>query len=316
MHAAGDDNRTKKRLWFGLLAVLAAALLVPPVLSYPLSFSFYLMLWITMASSMNLMAGLTGYIPFGYVAFYGVGAYATAISVSKFDAPIAVGLLGAVLIGAVLSLLLAPTLRLRGIYFAMVSLAFAMIGRLMISELPEEISGGSFGLVLAPKNNPTAAYLAMLATMLAVLCVAWFISSSRLGVALRAIRDDPEVAEVLGVNVTIARLKAWITAGTFASLVGGIEAWYTNLVDPDASFSILISAKSLIFAMAGGLGTLLGPLVGASMMVWIDDFIWQRFPLLNLFFLGAVIVGLMLFMPRGIVGAAIGRWPHLRRFIP
>lgn len=269
-----------------------------------------------MASAMNLMAGFTGYIPFGFVAFYGVGAYVTAVLTSKFEVPVILALIGAGVAGITLSLLLTPTLRLRGIYFAMVSLALAMICRLMVSEIPEEISGGSFGIVLAPSNNPTAAYLTMLLTMVAALTTAWIISTSRLGVALRAIRDDPEAAEVLGVNITIARLKVWVAAGTLASLVGGIEAWYTNLVDPEASFNILISVKSLIFAMVGGLGTLLGPLVGSFVMVWIDDFLWQRFPLLNLFFLGAAIVGLMLFMPRGIVGALIARWPHLRRFIP
>ncbi|MGE4527474.1 MAG: branched-chain amino acid ABC transporter permease [Rhodospirillaceae bacterium] len=306
----------RRRVWLGMVAALAAVLLLPLLLDRPLSFCFYLMLWVTMASAVNIMAGLTGYIPFGYVAFYGVGAYVTAVLVAKFGYPVPVALFASAAAGMACSVLFAPTLRLRGIYFSMVSLALAMICRLLVSEIPEDLSGGSFGLVLGPSNSPRAAYAVMLGVMVAALAAAGRISSSRLGVALRAIRDNPMAAQVMGVDVAGVRLKAWVVAGLFPALTGGVEAWYTNLVDPDAAFNTLISAKSLIFAIAGGLGTLTGPVVGSVVMVWVDDLVWQRFPLFNLFFLGAAIVGLMLFLPHGIVGSLIARRPRLRRFIP
>jgi branched-chain amino acid transport system permease protein len=311
-----NDLRRKRIVWLVLVSILLVTVLSPLVTGGPLSFYFYVMLWVTMASAMNVMAGFTGYIPFGFVAFYGIGAYATAIGVAKLGLPPILALVLAAFAGASVSLLFSPTLRLKGIYFAMVSLALAMICKLMISEVPESISGGSFGIVLASSNNPFAAYVAMASVMAATLVAAYVISFSRLGIALRAIRDDSEAAEILGVNVGRSRLLAWLCAGTSGALVGGVEAWFTNIVDPEASFNILVSAKSLIYAMAGGLGTLSGPIVGAVSMMFIDDFIWQRFPLFNLFFLGAVIVALMLFLPRGIVGTIAAKWPNLRRFIP
>ena len=101
----------------------------------------------------------------------------------------------------------------------------------------------------------------------------------------------------------------------FPSMCGGIEAWYTNVVDTETAFDVLITARTIIYAIAGGLGTVTGPVLGVVIMVWIDELIWQRFPLLNLFVLGLVIVLLIQFMPRGIVGTLMRVRPKLRRYI-
>jgi branched-chain amino acid transport system permease protein len=150
--------------------------------------------------------------------------------------------------------------------------------------------------------------------LVALLTVTW-LARSRLGMALRAIRDDSDAAEAMGINVPRARLMAWMMAAFFPSMCGGIEAWYTNVVDTETAFDVLITAKTIIYAMAGGLGTVTGPVVGVVIMVWLDDLIWQRFPLLNLFLLGTAIVLLIQFMPRGIVGSLMQRRPKLRRYI-
>lgn len=310
------ERMYRQMIWLGVIGSLLLFLTFRPYGGVPLSFYFYLMLWITMASSMNIMAGFTGYIPFGFVAFYGIGAYVTAICISKLGLPIVLSLGIAGLVSVAFSLLLAPTLKLRGIYFAMVSLGLAMICKLMISETPESVSGGSFGLILAKSNDPSAAYLAMGVVMAGAIVTTWLIANSRLGIALRAIRDDPEAAEMLGINVAKPRLIAWMATAIFPALAGGIEAWYTNLVDPEAAFNILVSAKSLIYGMVGGLGTLVGPIIGATVMMFVDNLVWQTFPLFNLFFLGLLIVVIMLFVPRGLVGAIAMRWPNLRRYIP
>ena len=98
-------------------------------------------------------------------------------------------------------------------------------------------------------------------------------------------------------------------------MCGGIEAWYTNVVDTETAFDVLVTAKTIIYATAGGLGTVTGPVVGSVIMVLIDEVIWQQFPLFNLFFLGLIIVLLIQFMPRGIVGTVLKRWPALRRYV-
>lgn len=305
----------RNRIWYGLLFALTVWLALVPVTGGNLPFYFYLMLWITMASAFNIISGFTGYMPFGYVAFYGIGAFTTAILTKKLGVSVYFSIPVAGLAGVILSLLFAKTLKLNGIYFAIVSLALSIILRLVITNMPEEITGGSFGISLGSRAEPVKSFYFMLVTLLAALSTAAWLARSRLGKALKAIRDDSEAAAVMGINVPRARLLAWMIAAFFPAICGGIEAWYTNIVDTETAFDILITAKTIIYSIAGGLGTVTGPIVGTVIMVVLDDLIWQQFPLLNLFLLGLVIVLLIQFMPRGIVGTMMRVWPVLRRYI-
>jgi len=101
----------------------------------------------------------------------------------------------------------------------------------------------------------------------------------------------------------------------FASLCGGVQAWFTGALDPVTAFDVLITAKTVIYAMAGGLGTVTGPVVGTVILVWVDELIWRQFPVLNNFLLGFIIAVLILFMPRGIIGTIMQRYPNCRRLI-
>jgi branched-chain amino acid transport system permease protein len=312
------DTGTGLRL--GPIAPIGAAILaylaLAPWLGGNLAFHFYLMLWITMASAFNVSAGFSGYMPFGYVAFYGVGAFATAILVKKAGLAALLALPVAGLTGIALALLFAPTLRLSGIYFGIVSLALAGICRLAISNMPEALTGGSFGLQLGSRAQPVLSYYAMLCVLIAALGTILWLSRSRLGKALRAVRDDADAADIMGVNVPRVRLYGWLISAFFPALCGGVEAWYTNVVDTETAFNTLITAKTAIYALAGGLGTVSGPIVGAIAMVWLDDLIWRRLPLVNLLILGGATVALVLFFPRGIVGNVLRRKPRWRRFVP
>ncbi|RKF13589.1 branched-chain amino acid ABC transporter permease [Roseovarius spongiae] len=310
------DSRVRVMVWAGVVAALTLGFAIVPFLTDNLSFMFYMMLWIIMASAFNFVAGLAGYMPFGYVAFYGVGAYATGILYKTLEFPIPLALIGAGLTGATVGLLLAPTLRLRGVYFGIVSLALAMAAKLTISLMPADLTGGSLGLILSSANDPLAAYYAMFVVLLLLLATATWLSMSRTGTALRAIRDDQEAAAVVGVNVVSTRMKAWISAAVFPALVGGVEAWYTNAIDLESSFNLLITAKSIVYAMAGGLGYLVGPILGSGLLYGVDQLIWRQFPTLNLLLLGVIIVLLMLMLPRGIVGAFAQRFSKLRKYIP
>ena len=307
--------RIRNLLWWSVLAALVAWLAAVPLLGGSISFFFFLMLWVTMASAFNIISGFTGYMPFGYVAFYGVGAFTTAILTRKLGVPLALSIPAAGLAGVLLSLLFAPTLKLSGIYFAIVSLSLSIICRLAITNMPEAWTGGSYGIQLGARAEPVKSFYAMLAVMVACLLTVTWLARSRLGKALRAIRDDADAAEAMGVDVPRVRLYAWMLAALFPSLCGGIEAWYTNVVDAESAFNVLITAKTIIYATAGGLGTVMGPVVGAVVLVWVDELIWQRFPLLNLFLLGLAIVLLIQFMPRGIVGGLLRAYPRLRRFV-
>jgi branched-chain amino acid transport system permease protein len=315
--ALNDTRSANVRLWLagGLFLLLALVFLLLPQFTTNFSFAFYAMLWVIMASGLNIMVGFTGYLPFGYVAFYGVGAYATGICYKTLGLPVSVSILASGVTAVLLSLLFSPTLKLRGVYFGIVSLALATVCRLTIANMPSSVTGGSVGLMLTGANDPLQSYYAMLALLVLTLGSVLWLSQARLGKVLKAIRDDPEAAEVLGINVPRARLKAWMLSALFAGMVGGIEAWYTNVVDPEAAFGVLISAKSIVYAMAGGFGTVIGPVLGALALLGIDNLIWRQFPLINMLLLGAVIIGLILFLPRGIVGSLLKHKPDWRRYV-
>jgi branched-chain amino acid transport system permease protein len=314
------ERERADRIYYALAGLLGAGVIVyfacVPWIGANLAFHFYLMLWITMASGFNVAAGFSGYMPFGYVAFYGIGAFTTAILVKKLGVPVLAALPVAGLAGLVLALLFAPTLRLSGIYFAIVSLALAAICRLVITNMPEEITGGSFGLQLGSRAHPVQSFYVMMAVMVLALATILWLSRSRLGKALRATRDDADAAEMMGVNVPIVRLYGWLVAAFFPAVCGGIEAWYTNVVDTETAFNTLITAKTVIYAVAGGLGTVTGPILGAVAMVWLDELIWRQFPLLNLLILGLATIILVLFLPRGIVGTLLRKKPQWRRYVP
>ena len=307
-------GKYRKILWT-LIAFAIAFLLIVPKLPISNPFIFYMLFWITMASSFNIIYGFVGYLPFGYVMFYGVGTYITAILWSRLQIPIPLCILVSGVAGVILSILFAPTLRLKGIYFAIVNFSCAMVLRIVVSNLPDKWTGGSFGITLSHAYRPIISYYFMFFVMLLSVSVSLLLFRSRLGIALRCIRDDEAAASTLGINVGLCRLKAWILAALFPSLAGGIEAWYTAIVDPDTSFNMMITTKAIVYSMFGGLGTVAGPILGSVFMYSLDDYIWGTFPLLNLLVLGIMIVFLILFLPRGIVGSATRKWPGLREII-
>ena len=307
-------GKYRKILWT-LIAFAIAFLLIVPKLPISNPFIFYMLFWITLASSFNIIYGFVGYLPFGYVMFYGVGTYITAILWSRLQIPIPLCILVSGVAGVILSILFAPTLRLKGIYFAIVNFSCAMVLRIVVSNLPDKWTGGSFGITLSHAYRPIISYYFMFFVMLLSVSVSLLLFRSRLGIALRCIRDDEAAASTLGINVGLCRLKAWILAALFPSLAGGIEAWYTAIVDPDTSFNMMITTKAIVYSMFGGLGTVAGPILGSVFMYSLDDYIWGTFPLLNLLVLGIMIVFLILFLPRGIVGSATRKWPRLREII-
>ncbi len=305
----------RQLIWYLLIVVLVFWCITAPSRDANLSLYFSFMMWITLASSLNFIAGFAGYMPFGFVAFYGLGAYGTGIAVKVLGLPIWLGVPCGAALGVAFALLVAPSLRLAGIYFAIVSLSLAIICQRVVALLPEWLTGGSLGINLGVVADREHGYYAMVLVLVGVLVTASWLARSRLGKALKAIRDDVEAADAMGIDVARSRLKAWLLAALFASLVGGVDAWFTGAFDTQTAFDVLVTAKTVIYAMAGGLGTALGPVVGAGVLVWVDDQIWRAFPVLNNFLLGLLIVVLILFAPRGIVGSLMQRFPRLRRYV-
>ena len=271
-----------------------------PIISQ--SFLFYLMFWTGLALAINVVFGFTGYIPFGYFAFYGVGSYGFAMSYLHLNVPLPVAVLVGGAFGLVTGVVFLPMFRLEGIYFAIANFAGAYAIRIAINLTPDDLTGGATGLELASAYAPLQSYYAVLVVTVGVVLVTAWLLRSRLGVMLMAIRDDPIAAETSGINRGRIRSYAWLLSTVFAGLYGAIDAWNTAIVDPASSFDVLLSVKPLLYAIFGGPGTLLGPVLGAGSLYFVDTLIWRALPLGSYLLTGLVLMLVVLVLPRGIIG--------------
>jgi len=252
----------------------------------------------TLAQSWNIIGGYTGYPSFGNSVFYGLGGYGTAIAMLQFHLPFAAGLaLGAMLAVLFAFLLGLPVLRLRGHYFAIATLGLAEVMAAIVSNL--EIAGRNVGLVL-PLLKGDALFFELSLGLLALttLVVAW-ISRSRFGFGLVAIRENEEAAAVMGINTTLYKVLAFALCSVFTALAGGIHTYWITYLDPDSAFDISLNVKMIIMAVFGGAGTVFGPVLGAFLLSAISEVLASRITSMASLFFGLVIVAAIVFMPRG-----------------
>ncbi|MBS7812006.1 branched-chain amino acid ABC transporter permease [Roseococcus pinisoli] len=272
--------RAASRLLLG--ALVLAAVLVWPLL---IEDQFYqrvgalVMLAALSASAWNLVGGYAGQISIGHVLFFGCGAYASLLGFTWFEwAPI----LGAPF-GVAVSLLLAlvvgrPTLRLKGHYFSMATIALAELARIIVTNTP--ILGGAVGVSgpAMPRSvldlsfiSPLPYYYIFGGVLGVLLLFTWWMSRSRMGFYLRAIRGQERAARSLGVPAERYKMYALLASAGFTSLAGSLYAAMLGFVDPDSGLGILLSVKMVIAAALGGAGTLFGPLVGAAILVPLEE---------------------------------------------
>ncbi|ADP16454.1 inner-membrane translocator 37 [Achromobacter xylosoxidans A8] len=285
-----------------LLALLALAVLagVPWYGSDVLvQFGINTLLLAVLAQGWNIIGGYAGYASFGNSVFYGLGSYGVAIAMAQWELPFAAGLaLGAALAVVFAVLLGVPVLRLRGHYFAIATLALAQVMTAIVSNIG--LAGQNIGLVLQPLNNDPLFYELSLGLLtLATLTVAW-LTRSRFGFGLIAIRENEEGAAVMGVNTTLYKVEAFAISGVFSALAGGIHAYWITFLDPESAFDISLNVKMIIMAVFGGAGTVLGPVVGAFSLSAISELLSSEITSVAGLFFGAVIVAAVVLMPRGL----------------
>ncbi|CAB3848296.1 hypothetical protein LMG26858_01571 [Achromobacter anxifer] len=290
------------KAWRWLLVLLALAVLagVPWYGSDVLvQFGINTLLLAVLAQGWNIIGGYTGYASFGNSVFYGLGSYGVAIAMVQWELPFAAGLaLGVVLAVAFAVLLGLPVLRLRGHYFAIATLALAQVMTAIVSNI--SLAGQNIGLVLPPLNNDPLFYELSLGLLaLATLTVAW-LTRSRFGFGLIAIRENEEGAAVMGVNTTLYKVTAFAISGVFSALAGGIHAYWITFLDPESAFDISLNVKMIIMAVFGGAGTILGPVVGAFSLSAISELLSSEITSVAGLFFGAVIVAAVVLMPRGL----------------
>jgi branched-chain amino acid transport system permease protein len=303
------------RPWlFGLLVAATILMALVPVFGSAvlIQYGINALIFATLAQSWNIIGGFTGYASFGNSVFFGLGAYGTAIAMTQFGLPFWAGLpLGAVL-GVLCALLVGlPVLRLRGHYFAIATLGLSLAAAAIVSNL--EIAGANIGLILPLTRADGMFFELALALLVAcVLCV-WWISRSRFGMGLIAIREDEDAAASLGKNVLAYKLQVLAIGSALAGVAGCFYAWQFSYFSPD-DFQPLLTFFAWMIVILGGLGRVWAVPVGAAVFGFL--FAGTRFldfpPLsylggadrayVRLIVIGLAIIGLVLWRPQGILG--------------
>jgi branched-chain amino acid transport system permease protein len=266
-----------------------------------------------LAQSWNIIGGFTGYSSFGNSVFYGLGSYGVAIAMVQWKSSFGVGLLFGVALAVAFALLLGlPVLRLRGHYFAIATLALGQVMTAILSNV--EIAGRNIGLVLPILKNDVLFYELSLMVLVAVtLTVAW-LTRSRFGFGLIAIRENEEAAAVMGINTTLYKVLAFTLSGAFTALAGGIHAYWITFLDPESAFDISLNVKMIIMTVFGGSGTVFGPLFGAFLLSGISEVLATKMTSVASLFYGIVIVVAVVLMPRGLADLTRRFRPHGWRY--
>jgi len=314
----------------GQIAVVVVVLATVPLLTQSnvvLNFLNLALLIALVGQGWNVLGGYGGQYSFGHAAFFGTGAYVTAILQTRYGVnawiAFALGIAGGALIGAAIGAL---TFRsgLKGSYFALVTLAFAEVLRIAASVAP--ITGAGVGLLIALDLRPQAFqfqsrapfYWIVLALVAVSLIVARLIEHSRFGAWLVAVRENEEAAKALGVDATRIKLAAITVSAAMTAAGGGFYAQYFLFIDSGIAYGPWISVEALLAPIIGGVGTVFGPLLGALVVRTLGELaklVTGDAPGLDLVIYGGVLILVVAFAPRGIAGVLSDlrlRWTRWR----
>jgi branched-chain amino acid transport system permease protein len=299
----------KVALWVaGVLVVACGATLPWWGSDSVIQFAIDALLLAVLAQSWNIIGGYAGYASFGQSTFYGLGAYGVGVAMVTLHWPFAAGLALGVVVCALFALVLGlPVLRLKGHYFAIATLGMAQVMGAIVSNVG--FAGANIGLVLPVLNDNTLFYELSFGLAIVATLVVWWISRSRFGFGLIAIRENEDAAAVMGVNTTPFKVTAFVIAAVLAGLAGGIHAYWLTFLDPASAFDLTLNVKMIIMAVFGGPGTVLGPVVGALVLSGISELLAEEVTGVAALFFGVVIVAAVVLMPRGLADmrARIGR---------
>ncbi|NOY45207.1 MAG: branched-chain amino acid ABC transporter permease [Deltaproteobacteria bacterium] len=294
-----------RALWAGIAAGVFAVIPLLTRDTFALRVVTEAMMWIGLAVAWDVLGGYTGYLNFGHGAFFGLGAYTTAVLMMRGHWPFALALVaGGVTAGAAAVVAGLPTLRLKGAYFAIATWALSRAVQQLALVL--EFTGGPDGMRLPPFLNPMFFYYLMWALVTAIFVVLWILlERSAFGLKLQAIREDEEGAMALGLRPTAIKVQAFVLSTVPAGILGGVYAYWITFIDPASVLGDLVTDQSVVMAVFGGLGTLVGPAVGAVLIYAFKTFFWaylSEYQVLYLIILGTVIALSVVFLPDGLIG--------------
>jgi len=300
------QRKNTKWVMLGCLVVLGFVALPFLIEGYWVRVTTSILMYAIVTAALNIIAGFAGYAAFGNIVFFGIGAYTTAMLMLRVGFPWWGGVIVGGLLAAIYAILLGiPILRLRGHYFAIATLG--------INRATEQIAldwgsftGGGKGITLPlPKMEIqqfyAMIYFIMFGLLLLTVLVNFMISRSRLGYALRAIRDNEDAAEASGIFPARCKITAWAISAFLTGLTGGVFAYWFSFIEPATVFDIMIAVKAFVMMMLGGAGTVLGPVLGAFLIELISETVWSKFLTLHMMILGIIMVAVVILIPKGML---------------
>jgi branched-chain amino acid transport system permease protein len=291
------------------IVILAVMLAIPP--AAPNEFLVHTlcvaMIYAILAASWDLLFGFAGLISFGHAAFFGLGAYAAAIitqqaGLSPWWGP-AIGGIAAMLLGLVIGL---PTLRLRAVFLALATLAFAESLRIVATNW-HNVTRGTLGFnshqtfFKLSGQTHLSYYMLLVASLVLIGAIYWLACRTRFGLVLRAIRSDEIRADSLGINVVRAKILAFMAGGFFAGVAGGLYAHYVGLVSP-TEFGPTTTMLVIAMATIGGTGSIFGPAIAAVVLYVASELLRIAGSVYSQVAIGLLLMGFVLFMPDGLAG--------------
>lgn len=299
----------------GVSALIVIGLSVPSALGNPylLSAAVVILNYALCATGWNFMGGFTGYISFGHAAYFGLGAYGTALLINRLDLAPFLAVALAVLIVSVIAVPVGfAALRLRGASFVIGTIAFVLI-ILLVFQSWNSFTGGSSGMevprpfpeLTRPEHHLRFYYL-YLGLLAFALLLWWLIDRSQFGLRLKGIREDEDKARALGVPTMEYKVVAFVLSAAFTAAAGGLYALWFGDLDPVFQFSILLGAYMVLMALVGGIRSLFGPLLGAVIVGYALEYFKLNYgdTQIHLAATGLLLVLVVLFMPDGIIPGA------------
>jgi len=308
--------------WGSLLAILVAGLLLTSTIENEYYYNaLYLVLQGTlMAVAWNILGGFTGYVNFGSAGFFAIGAYTTVALNKAFGLPLPLLILAAGLVGGLVGLGLGYlTLRLKGVYFAIATLAMAIVIETLVNNW-SYVGGAKGSYMLTPEeflwfdSYIQMLFMVMLLLTLAAVAVSRVMSASRLGRGLAAIRDDETAAECSGVPTLRLKLVSTTVMGAMMSIAGAPFPFFVTFVDPVSAFSLFIAVNAIAMPMIGGTSHWIGPVIGALLVGATQEVVKVTVSSeLNVLIVGVMLVVFISLAPQGIVGLVRAHWRRRAR---
>ena len=308
------NTLSRGQAWLLHGGLLAIALVFPLVFSssFMVNFGVLALFYAFIGQSWNISGGFAGQLSFGHVMFFGVGAYASTILQMRYGLNPWWGLPGSAVAGALVGwavAVLSFRAGLKGSYFALITLAFAEVLRIVANSV--EITGGGLGMLIPAKRSAANFqfaerigfyYLILALTVLSIAIAIW-LKRSRFGAQLAAIRENEDSARALGINTFAEKVKVMMLAGALGGMGGCFFAQYFLYIDPTIVFGVDKSVEMLLVSMIGGAGTVYGPLIGAVLLAGVSDITRALTDVqgLSLVLYGTLLVIIIAFLPNGLI---------------